>query len=327
LVASQASVLGCIGNTPMLKLDLEFQSRIYHLYTKLEFTNPSGSIKDRIAKYIVEEAESKGLLKPGYTIVEATSGNTGIALSMVAAAKGYGMLVVMPENMTGERVKIMTSLGANLCLTLKDEGFEGAIAKADKIAKSSKRYFLANQFRNLDNIMAHYHTTGREILDQMNNDVDAFVAGVGTGGTLMGVGRALREQNPNVRIVAVEPEEAAILSGRKKIREHKIAGIGDGFVPEIVDMNQIDGVIAIKSDGAVEMARKISREHGLMIGISSGANALASFKVMDEIGQDKKVVTVFPDRTERYFSTDLCTSSERQVRQCSKHCECPFEKL
>ena len=316
-----------IGNTPMLKLDLEFQGQAYHLYAKLEFTNPSGSIKDRIAKHIVEEAENKGLLRPGYTIVEATSGNTGIALSMVAAAKGYRMLVVMPEHMTGERIKIMTSLGANLCLTPKDEGFEGAVAKADMIAMSGERYFLANQFRNLDNIMAHYHTTGKEILEQMNSDVDAFVAGVGTGGTLMGVGRALRERNPNVRIVAVEPEEAAVLSGRKEIQEHKITGIGDGFVPEIVDMNQIDRVITIRGDDAVEMARKISREHGLMTGISSGANALASLKVMDEIGHDERVVTVFPDRTERYFSTDLCTSSERQVRQCSKHCECPFEKL
>jgi len=319
--------LSFVGNTPMLKLDLEFQGQAYDLYAKLEFTNPSGSIKDRIAKHIVEEAEKKGLLKPGYTIVEATSGNTGIALSMVAAAKGYRMLVVMPEHMTGERIKIMTSLGANLCLTPKDEGFEGAVAKADRIAMSGERYFLANQFRNLDNIMAHYHTTGKEILEQMNSDVDAFVAGVGTGGTLMGVGRALRERNPNVRIVAVEPEEAAVLSGRKEIQEHKITGIGDGFVPEIVDMNQVDRVITVRGDDAVEMARKISREHGLMIGISSGANALASLKVIDEIGQDKRVVTVFPDRTERYFSTDLCTSSERQVRQCSMHCECPFEKL
>jgi len=326
-VPSHASVLDFVGNTPMLKLDLKFRDQTYHLYAKLEFTNPSGSIKDRIAKYIVEEAEKKGLLKPGYTIVEATSGNTGIALSMVAAAKGYGMLVVMPEHMTGERIKMMTSLGASLCLTPKDEGFEGAVAKADRIVTSGERYFLANQFRNLDNTMAHYYTTGKEILEQMNGDVDAFVAGVGTGGTLMGVGRALRERNPNVRIVAVEPEEAAVLSGRKKIQEHKITGIGDGFVPEIVDMNEIDRVITIRGDDAVEMARKISHEHGLMIGISSGANALASLKVIDEIGHDERVVTVFPDRTERYFSTDLCTSSERQVRQCSKHCECPFEKL
>jgi len=326
-VLPHASVLGCIGNTPMLELDVAFQGRTYHLYAKLEFMNPSGSIKDRIARYIVEQAEMKGLLKPGHTIVEATSGNTGIALSMVAAAKGYQMLVVMPEHMTGERIKIMTSLGSNLCLTPKNEGFEGALARADRIAESNKQYFLANQFRNPDNILAHYHTTGKEILQQIDRDVNAFVAGVGTGGTLMGVGKALREKNPNVRLAAVEPEEAAILSGRKDIRDHKIAGIGDGFVPEIVDVNQIDQVIAIKSDDAVEMAKKLSRERGLMVGVSSGANVLASIRVMDQIGQDKAIVTVLPDRTERYFSTDLYSSSEWQVRQCSKHCECPFERL
>lgn len=323
----QISVLDCIGNTPTLKLDVEFEGRAHRLYAKLEFTNPSGSIKDRIAKYIVEEAERRGLLKPGYTIVEATSGNTGIALSMVAAAKGYKMLVVMPEHMTGERVKIMTSLGADLCLTPRSEGFEGAVSKADRIVKSSDRHFLANQFRNPDNTSAHYHTTGKEILRQIEGDVDAFVAGVGTGGTLMGVGKALREKNPKARIVAVEPEEAAVLSGRKQIQDHKIAGIGDGFVPEIVDIGQIDRVITVKSDEAVDMARRMSRKHGLMVGISSGANVLASILLMEQIGQEKTVVTVLPDRTERYFSTDLCTSQERQVRQCSRHCECPFGKM
>lgn len=322
---SQVSVLDCIGNTSMLKLNVEFHGRTYRLFAKPEFMNPSGSIKDRIARYIVEQAEKQGLLKPGYTIVEATSGNTGIALSMVAAAKGYKMLVVMPEHMTGERIKIMTSLGADLCLTPKDQGFEGAVAKADKIANSSKRYFLANQFRNPDNIMAHYHTTGREILQQIEGGIDAFVAGVGTGGTLMGVGRALRERNPRVRLVAVEPEEASVLSGRKDIKDHKIAGIGDGFVPEIVDKAMIDQVVTVKSDDAVEMARRMSRERGLMVGVSSGANILASIEVMNKTGQDKTVVTVLPDRTERYLSTDLCALGDGiRIRQCS-HCECPFE--
>ena len=311
----------------MQKLNVEHQGRIYPIYAKLEFLNPSGSIKDRIAKYIVERAESKGLVKPGYTIVEATSGNTGIALSMVAAAKGYEMLVVMPEHMTGERVKIVTALGASLCLTPKNEGFEGAVAKADMIAESSDRYFLTNQFRNPDNIMAHYYTTGNEIIRQIGDDVDAFVAGVGTGGTLMGVGKALREINPSVRLIAVEPEEAAVLSGRKDVMDHKIAGIGDGFVPWILDKRKIDQIVAVKSDDAVEMARRMSCEHGLMVGVSSGANILASIRVMDEVGQDKKVVTVLPDRTERYFSTDLYAQIEGKVRQCSKHCECPFDIL
>lgn len=308
-----------------MKLDVQYQSRQYRIYAKPEFMNPSGSIKDRIAKHIVDQAEAKGLLKPGCTVVEATSGNTGIALSMVAAAKGYGMLVVMPEHMTGERIKIMANLGADVCLTPKDRGFEGAVTRADVIVKNDRRYFLANQFRNPDNTMAHYHTTGKEIVQQSGADLDAFVAGVGTGGTLMGVGRALREKNPHVRLVAVEPEEAAVLLGGRAVGDHEIAGIGDGFVPEIVDMKLVDQVIAIKSDDAVEMARRLSRELGLIVGVSSGANVLASIQVLNEIGQDKKVVTVLPDRAERYFSTDLYGPSERQVRQCSKHCECPFQ--
>lgn len=321
------SVVKCIGNTPLLKLDIQHQSRQYRLYAKPEFMNPSGSIKDRIARHIIERGEAKGLLRQGCTIVEATSGNTGIALSMVAAAKGYKMLVVMPEHMTGERIKILTNLGADVCLTPKDQGFEAAVARADMIAKNDNRYFLANQFRNSDNTMAHYHTTGQEIIQQTGGNVDAFVAGVGTGGTLMGVGKALREKNPNVRLVAVEPEEAAVLSGGRVVGDHKIAGIGDGFVPEIVDMGLVDQVVAVKSDDAVEMAKRLSRELGLIVGISSGANVLASIKVLNEIGQDKKVVTVLPDRAERYFSTDLYVPSEHQVRQCSRHCECPFHKF
>lgn len=321
------SVLSSIGKTPLLKLAVRHRNRTYSICAKLEFMNPSGSIKDRIAKYIVEQAEAKGRLKRGYTLVEATSGNTGIALSMVAAAKGYKMLVVMPEHMTGERIRMMSNLGASICLTPKNEGFEGAVERADKIAKSNEHYFLTDQFRNPDNTMAHYHTTGKEILQQAGNDVDCFVAGVGTGGTLMGAGKALREKNPNVRLVAVEPEEAAILSGGKRILDHKIAGIGDGFIPEIVDVNLIDEVVSIKSDNAIQMARELSREQGMLVGISSGANVLASVQVLDKIGQDKKLVTVLPDRAERYFSTDLYLTSQDQVRYCSKHCECPFQKL
>jgi cysteine synthase A len=286
--------------------------------------NPSGSIKDRIAKYMIEKAEREGLLRPGSTVVEATSGNTGIALSMVAAVKGYKILVVMPEQMTGERVKIMSNLGASLCLTPKEFGFQGAVAKAKKIADSDEQYFLTNQFCNPDNALAHYHTTGREILQQMVGRVDAFVAGIGTGGTLMGVGKAIREKNPQVRLIAVEPDEAAILSGHTHLGDHKIAGIGDGFIPEIVDMHLIDEVIAIKSDDAIEMTKSLSHQHGLMVGISSGANILASIQVLKDIGLDKNVVTVLPDRTERYFSTDLYQPGKEQIRQC-RNCECPFD--
>jgi len=222
------SVLNHIGNTPLQALDVRYRGRTYRVYAKLEFMNPSGSIKDRIAKYMIEQSERKGVLKPGYTIVEATSGNTGIAFSMVAAAKGYHMLVVMPEHMTGERIKIMANLGAKICLTPREQGFEGAVARATKIAESGKGYFATKQFSNNDNTMAHYHTTGKEIVRQMNGGIDAFVAGVGTGGTLMGVDRALREVNPRVGLYAVEPAEAAVLSGSKTVADHKIAGIGTG---------------------------------------------------------------------------------------------------
>lgn len=319
------SVLDSIGNTPLLTLSFQHKDHACRIFAKLEFMNPSGSIKDRIARHIVEQAELKGLLKPGYTIVEATSGNTGIALSMVAAAKGYKMIVVMPEHMTGERVRMMANLGASVCLTPKEKGFEGAVERAHTIAGSDEHFFLGNQFRNPDNIMAHYSTTGKEIIRQVGGNVDCFVAGVGTGGTLMGVGRALREKNPKTRLVAVEPEEAAILSGRSDISDHKIAGIGDGFIPEIVDTDMIDQVVTISSDDAVEMARQLSRGQGLPVGISSGANVLASLRILDEIGHDKKLVTVLPDRTERYFSTDLYVASERTVRCCSRHCECRFQ--
>lgn len=321
---SNESVLDSIGNTPLQKLNVSFQGQTYGIFGKLEFVNPSGSIKDRIAKYMIEQAEQRGLLMPGSIIVEATSGNTGIALSMVAAAKGYKMLVVMPEHMTGERVKMMANLGACICLTPKNEGFEGAVARADNISKSDGHYFLTDQFRNPDNTMAHYHTTGQEIIQQAGGKIDAFVAGVGTGGTLMGVGKALREKNEKIRLIAVEPDEAAILSGQKDLRDHKIAGIGDGFVPEIVDMSVVDQVVRVRSDDAVEMAKNLSTNLGLMVGVSSGANVLASIGVLEEIGRDKRVVTVLPDRAERYFSTDLFLADEMRIRQCSMHCECPF---
>ena len=327
-LTSQGSVLNYVGNTPLEVLDVTFNGRAYRIHAKLEFMNPSGSVKDRIAKYMVEQGEKRGLLKPGYTIVEATSGNTGISLSMVAAAKGYKMLVVMPEHMTGERVRLMTNLGAELCLTPKEEGFEGAVARAAKIAASNDHYFLTNQFRNADNTMVHYNTTGKEILQQMESKpIDAFVAGVGTGGTLMGVGKALREKNPKLRLVAVEPEEAAVLSGRKDLHDHKIAGIGDGFIPELMNMKLVDEVIPINSDNAVNMARQLSRTRGLMVGVSSGANVLASINVLDRIGHNKSVVTLLPDRTERYFSTDLYLTGENLVRQCSRHCECRFAAI
>lgn len=320
------SILGAIGDTPLFKLEIEREGLLYPLFAKAEFMNPSGSIKDRIAGFMIERAEAKGLIGPGSVIVEATSGNTGISLSMVAAVKGYKMVVVMPEHMSQERIKIMEHLGASVCLTPKEEGFEGAIFKTHIMAERDSRVFLPQQFENEDNTLAHYTTTGAEIIEQIEGKIDAFVDGVGTGGTLMGVGALLREIYGDVKIVAVEPAEAAILSGEKEFCEHKIAGIGDGFIPALLRTDLVDEVVAIRSDDAIEMAKLLSSRFGLMVGISSGANVLASLKVLEEYGLDKTVVTVLPDRAERYFSTELYIHQgmEGLIRQCSKDCECVY---
>lgn len=321
---SGRSVVDFIGHTPVVHLKIEHGGQVWSMYAKLEFMNPSGSVKDRIAKYMIESAEKRGLLKTGSIIVEATSGNTGIALAMVAAAKGYRMVVFMPEHMSKERIRLMENLGADICLTPKQEGFQGAVKRTEEIAKSSPNVYLTKQFSNEENVFAHFQTTGSEIIEQVKERIDAFVAGVGTGGTLFGVGRALRRANPNVRLVAVEPAEAAVLSGETNINDHKITGIGDGFVPEIVRMGELDFVAKVKSDEAVEMSKRLCRQHGLMVGISSGANVLGVIQTLEKIGRDKVVATVLPDRTERYFSTDLYVDHEQLVRRCGPSCECIF---
>lgn len=287
------SVLDYIGNTPLIK--------IRNVYAKLETTNPSGSIKDRVALEIIEAAEREGKLKPGYTIVEASSGNTGISLSMIAAVKGYKMIVVMPENMSEERIQMMRAFGAELVLTSKSGSLREAVDTAEELGKKPET-FVARQFANINNIKAQ-EKTGREVLAR-TGPVDAVVAGVGTGGTLMGIHNVMKEANPNVIAVAVEPEEAAVMFGGSDIRikEHKIQGIGDGFIPELIDMNKVDRVITVGSEEAIEMSRKLSREHGLLVGISSGANMIAALKAAEEF---EKVVTVLPDRAERYLSMNL----------------------
>jgi cysteine synthase A len=305
-------------------LNMELNGQAYSTYAKLEFMNPSGSVKDRIAKYMIESAERRGILKTDSIIVEATSGNTGIALAMVAAAKGYKMVVFMPEHMSEERIRLIENLGAEVCLTPKEEGFQGAIKRTEEIAKKSPHVYLTKQFSNEENVIAHFQTTGHEIIEQVKERIDAFVAGVGTGGTLFGVGKALRSVNPNVQLVAVEPAEAAVLSGEADIRDHKIAGIGDGFIPQIVKMDELHFVAKVKSDDAVEMSKKLSREYGLMVGISSGANVLGVIQTLEKIGRDKAVATVLPDRTERYFSTDLYELHEHLVRRCTPSCHCIF---
>jgi cysteine synthase A len=320
------SILDFIGNTPMMELSVEHEGRSWRFFAKLEFMNPTGSVKDRISRYIVERAEERGELKPGSVIVEATSGNTGIGLAMVCAVKGYKLVIVMPEHMSAERRKIMTGLGAELCLTPSADSFAGARARAESLAAHDPNVFLPRQFQNEDNTACHYNTTALEILRQLAGvRIDGFVAGIGTGGTLMGVGRRLREINPQVRLVAVEPTEAAILSGGHDMAAHQIAGIGDGFIPEIVDVSLLDWTEAVPGANAVTMAQAISRKYGLMVGVSSGANVLASIAVLKKLGPTANVVTVLPDRSERYFSTDLYAGKRQEiVRTCRKNCENAF---
>ena len=290
---SEFSVLDAIGNTPLIRID--------NVYAKLEGLNPSGSIKDRVAKEIIEAAEREGELKKGYTIVEASSGNTGISLSMCATVKGYKMIVVMPENMSEERQHIMKAFNAELVLTSKSGSLKEAIEKAEEIAQRPNT-FIARQFSNPNNIRAQ-EKTGKEILNEIGA-VDAVVAGVGTGGTLMGIAGVMKEANPGVKVIAVEPEEASVMFGGSdaRIREHKIQGIGDGFIPKIVDMSKVDEAVTVGSEEAVEMTRRLFRKYGLLVGISSGANMLVALKIARKYD---KVVTVLPDRAERYLSMNL----------------------
>ena len=286
-------VLECIGNTPLVRID--------NVYAKLESLNPSGSIKDRVALEIVEAAERDGDLGEGYTIVEASSGNTGISLAMVAAAKGYKMIVVMPENMSEERKQMMKAFGAELELTSKSGSLREAIERAEEIGKRPHT-FVARQFSNPNNIRAQMKT-GQEILREIDW-VDAVVAGVGTGGTLMGVSEVLKQINPKLKVIAVEPEEAAVMFGGSDVRieEHKIQGIGDGFIPQLLDMSVVDEVFMVGSEEAVDMARRLGRDYGLLVGISAGANVTVALRVAEKYG---KIVTVLPDRGERYLSMDL----------------------
>jgi cysteine synthase A len=289
----KSNVLNFIGNTPLIKIG--------NIYAKLESVNPSGSIKDRVALEIVEAAEREGKLKRGYTIIEASSGNTGISLSMVAAAKRYRMVVVMPENMSEERKRMMKAFGAKLVLTSKSGSLSESISKAKELAKKP-RTFYARQFENPNNIKAQ-EKTGMEILKEIG-PVDAVVAGVGTGGTLMGISNVLRKVNPKLKVIAIEPEEAAVMFGgsETRIREHKIQGIGDGFIPKIIDMKKVDNAFTVTSEQAVRMARKLAKDYGLLVGISSGANMYISLKLSKKY---KKIVTVLPDRGERYLSMSL----------------------
>lgn len=286
-----------VGNTPLVKIS-------EGLYAKLETTNPSGSIKDRMAKAILDAAEARGELKPGGTIVEATSGNTGIALSMLSAERGYKMIVVMPSNMSDERKKMIRSFGAEI-IEVGPSDFAGAVETRDRLVKELGA-FNPNQFANPDNIECHYKTTGKEILDQVaalhpDKEISAFVAGTGTGGTLMGVTKALTEKFANCQCVAVEPTESAVMMGGPA-NPHKIQGIGDGFIPPIVEMQKVNTVVAVSSEDSIARMQRLAKELGIFVGISSGANVLAAEKYIAEHKPTGIVVTVLSDRGERYLS-------------------------
>lgn len=294
---SSVSVLNSVGNTPLEQLE--------GIFVKLECSNPGGSVKDRIAKFMLEQAALRGELVAGDTVVEATSGNTGIALTIMARLLGYQAKIFMPEHMSRERIQMLRKLGAEVHLTPKEEGFEGPIRLRDTF-KGKPGYFVPDQFGNPDNALCHRLTTGKELIAQLRergvDRLGAFVAGVGTGGTLMGVAEALREVHPQVRIVAVEPEESAVMSGGAP-GEHGIQGIGDGFIPAIIDMKLVDEVARVATVDAVEKAQRIRRQHGYCVGVSAGANMLAAASVRDS--GSGHVATLWPDCADRYLSFGL----------------------
>ncbi|GKV66699.1 MULTISPECIES: cysteine synthase A [unclassified Sporosarcina] len=296
------SVIDLVGNTPLVKLNRLAGAEDADVYLKLEYFNPGSSVKDRIALAMIEAAEKDGSLKEDSTIIEPTSGNTGIGLAMIAAAKGYKAVLVMPDTMSLERRNLLRAYGAELVLTPGAEGMKGAIAKAEELAKQNG-WFLPQQFNNESNPEVHRLTTGPEIADALDR-VDAFISGIGTGGTITGAGGVLKERFPEIQIVAVEPEDSAVLSGGKP-GPHKIQGIGAGFVPEVLDTDIYDEIIQISNDDAYDYARRAAREEGILGGVSSGAAIAAALQVAKRLGKGKKVVAIIPSNGERYLSTPL----------------------
>lgn len=297
------SILELIGQTPVVKLNRFTDENSAEIYLKLEYMNPGSSVKDRIALAMIESAEKNGKLKEGDTIIEPTSGNTGIGLAMVAAAKGYKAILVMPETMSMERRNLLKAYGAELVLTPGPDGMKGAIAKAKELSEE-KGYFMPQQFENEANPEVHRLTTGPEIVEQMGDQLDAFISGIGTGGTLTGAGSVLREKYPDIKIIAVEPADSPVLSGGKP-GPHKIQGIGAGFVPSILDTDLYDQIITVSTDEAFENARRAAKEEGILGGISSGAAISAAVQVAKELGKGKKVLAIIPSNGERYLSTPL----------------------
>ncbi|MDF2721539.1 MAG: cysteine synthase [Paenibacillus sp.] len=296
-----------IGDTPLVRLNRVVPEDSAEIYVKLEYQNPGASVKDRIAISMIETAEREGKLKPGDTIIEPTSGNTGIGLAMVAAAKGYKAILVMPETMSLERRSLLRAYGAQLVLTPGPEGMKGAIRRAEELAAANENYFIPQQFKNQANVKVHLETTGPEIVEAIQSydgKLDAFVAGIGTGGTITGAGQVLRESFPNIQIFAVEPTASPVLSGGSP-GPHKIQGIGAGFIPDILNTSIYDKVITVENDDAFETSRRVAKEEGILGGISSGAAIFAALQVAKELGKGKRVVAVIPSNGERYLSTPL----------------------
>jgi cysteine synthase A len=290
------NILDLIGNTPLIQLKGE------RIFAKAEFLNPGGSIKDRVAVAMIEGAERDGRLRAGMAIVEPSSGNTGIGLALVGRVKGYRVRIVMPAGMSEERKKLIRALGGDLVLTPDEEGIAGAVRRVREMAAADPNVFVPQQFENPDNPRVHYEETARELWRQMSGQVDCFVAGVGSGGTLQGVGRFLKEHRPGVRVVAVEPKNVSALLGHEP-GLHRIQGIGDGFIPGVLDVSLVDEVIEVSDEDAIETTRRLGRDHGLLVGISSGANVWAARQLAARIAGN--IATVLPDRAERYFSTAL----------------------
>lgn len=296
-------MLGTIGNTPLIKIQYQYKQKTNYIYAKLESYNLTGSIKDRTAYYIITKAKQRGTLKEGMPIIEATSGNTGISLSALGKYYHHPVYIFMPNWVSKERIQLMKSYGAQVTTFSHEQGgFKRCIQEAQKLAKRTNG-FLANQFANQDNLLAQYETTGQEIVNQVPEDIGGFVSGVGTGGTLMGIGKKIRRSYPEAKVVAIEPDSMPLISKNRVIAPHKIEGIGDDFIPALIDKNEIDKVILIHDMDAINMSRKLSADLGLGVGISSGANLLGCILLQSEI--KTPVVTVFADDNKKYLSTDL----------------------
>lgn len=298
------NILELIGDTPIVRLNKLPENGSATVWAKLEAQNPAGCVKERIGLSMIEAAEREGVLKPGGTIIEPTSGNTGIGLAMVAAVKGYRCILVMPETMSLERRKILQAFGAELILTEGPKGMRGAIEKAEQLANELNGCFIPQQFKNKANVEIHYRTTGPEIWEQTGGKIDALVCGVGTGGTITGAGRFLREKNPSIKLIAVEPEHSPVMSGGSP-GPHKIQGIGAGFIPEIMDMSLVDEVMTVTNDQSMETARRLCKDEGIFAGISCGAACYCALRYAKRLGVGKDLVVVLPDTGERYLSTEL----------------------